>query len=217
MKSLTTHWELKLLSLLSAVLLWGFVVSGEKSEMVLAVPLEFLGIPSGLELAAERPDSVDVQLRGLRVQFMRLRGDALRVQVPLAGTHAGETTLRLLPEHVRVPTGVQVVRLTPPRLRVVLEAVEAATIKVVPRLTGAPPAGFVLKDVTVFPPTVEVRGPRSELRLVRQVETEPIDLSSLRGPRRVSVPLVGPGGSVRLVGDRAAAEVRLEVMKRSSS
>lgn len=215
MKYLTTHWELKLLSLLTAALLWGFVVGGEKSEVVLTVPVEFLGIPPGLELTAGHPDSVDVQLRGLRVQLMRLRGEALRVQVRLAGAGPGTTTYRLLPEHVRVPAGVHVVRITPSRLQVALEALESATVKVVPRLTGTLPAGFVLKEVTVSPPTVEVRGPRSEVRVVRQVETEPIDLSTLRGPVRRSVPLTAPGGSVRLVGVREA-EVMLDLVERGS-
>lgn len=216
MKWLTTHWELKLLSLLGATLLWGFVVGGEKSEVVLPVPVEFSGVPAGLELTTGHPDSVDVQLRGLRVQLMRLRGDALRVQVPLSGARAGDTIHRLLPEHVRVPAGVEVVRITPSRLRVVLETVESATLKVVPRLTGTPPPRFVLREVRVTPPEVEVRGPRSEVRGLRQVETEPIDLSSLRGPVRRSVPLAGPGGSVRLVGGRTA-EVTLEVVERESS
>jgi len=182
MRFLTAHWELKLLSLLAAVLLWGFVVGGEQSEMILAVPVEFRGIPPGLELTGERPDSVDVQLRGLRFQVLRLRGEALRAQVPLMGARPGEMTLQLLPEHVRVPAGVRVVRITPSRLRVVLEALESATVEVVPRLTGTPPAGFVLKEVQVSPPVVEVRGPRSEVRLLTHVETVPIDLSALRGP-----------------------------------
>ncbi|MBI4611932.1 MAG: YbbR-like domain-containing protein [Candidatus Rokubacteria bacterium] len=216
MKFLTAHWELKLLSLLGALVLWLFVVGGEKSEVVLPVPVEFSGIPTGLELTAGHRDSVDVQLRGLRVQLMRLRGEALRVQVPLAGAGPGDTTHRLLPEHVPVPAGVQVVRITPSRLRVVLETVESATLRVVPRLTGAPPAGFVLRDVRVTPIQVEVRGPRSEVRVLSQVETEPIDLSTLRGPVRRSVTLAGPGGSVRLVGDRTA-EVTLEVVERGSS
>ena len=215
MKWLTRHWELRLLSLAAAILLWGFVVGGERGEMALTVPLEFQGIPSGLELASDYPESVSVQVRGLRVQLMRLLGESLRAQVPLASAQAGATSVRLLPEYVRVPASVQVVRLAPSRLRVTLESVESATVKVVPRLTGAPPEGFVLKEVTVSPEEVEVRGPQSELRHVRQVETDPIDLSSLRGPIRRSVPLAGPGGSVRVVG-HTAAEVTLEVVERGS-
>ncbi len=215
MRYFTAHWELKLLSLLAATLLWGFVVGGEQSEMILTVPVEFRGIPPGLELTGERADSVDVQLRGLRVQLLRLRGEALRAQVPLTGARPGETTLRLLPDQVRVPSGVHVVRITPSRLRVVLEALESATVKVVPRLTGTPPAGFSLKEVRVSPAAVEVRGPRSEVRLLRQVETEPIPLAALRGPLRRSVPLASPGGSVRVVGD-GIAQITLEIVERGS-
>lgn len=123
MKSLTAHWELKLLSLLAAVLLWGFVVSSERSGSTLT-----------------------------------------------------------------------------------------ATVKVVPRLTGSLPAGFVLKDVAVVPRSVDVRGPRSEVQHLTQVETEPIDLSRLQGSLSRVVPLRNPGRSVKLVGKREV-QVTLEVAR----
>lgn len=126
MRFLVAHWELKLLALLAAVLLWGFVVGGAKSEMVLTVPVEFRGIPPGLELAGDPIDSVDVRFRGLRIQLARLRSDALRVQAPLAGARPGEAVVLLLPEHVLVPAGVQVVRITPSRLRVLLKPQKAS-------------------------------------------------------------------------------------------
>jgi YbbR domain-containing protein len=214
-KFLTMNWELKLLSLLFAILLWGFVVGGERADMVLPVSVEFLGVPPGLELTAESVDIVNVQVRGLRGQLTRLKPEFLRAQVVLAGTRSGESAVRLLPEHVRVPAGIQVVRITPSRVRVVLEAVESARVKVVPRLTGSPPPGFVLKDVAVSPPEVQVRGPQSEVRQLTQVETEPVDLSALRAPLRRSLALVGPGGSVTLVSERTV-EVVLEVVERGS-
>ncbi len=215
MKFLTAHWQLKLLSFLVAILLWAFVVGGEKSEMQLTAPIEFQGIPRGLELGADSPESVNVQLRGLRAQLVRLRSEALRAQVPLAGARPGEAWIRVLPEHVQVPAGVQVVRLAPSRFRVVLETVESATVRVVPRLTGSPPIGFVLKGVRVSPPEVQVRGPESEVRRLRQVETESIDLSGLRGLLRRPVQLTAPGGAVRIVGERAA-EVILDVAEQGS-
>ena len=213
MKFLTANWELKLVSLLAAMLLWGFVVGGEKADMVLPVPIEFLGIQPGLELTAESPDTVNVQVRGLRGQLNRLKGDSLRAQVLLAGIHPGETSVRILPEHVRAPGGIQVVRITPSRVRVMLDAVESATARVMPRLTGNPPPGFILKDVTVSPREVQVRGPQSEVRQVKQVETEPIDVSNLRGPVKRSVGLISPGGGVTL-GNPGTVEVTVEVVER---
>lgn len=116
----TEHWQLKLLSLAVAVVLWAVVVSAEKSEAVFAAPVEFLEVPDGLEVAQGRPDTVDVRVRGLRLTLSRLSGEDLRAVVNLSGAKAGESTLRLQPERVRAPFGVQVLRVTPSRIRVVL-------------------------------------------------------------------------------------------------
>ncbi len=118
---ITGNWELKLLSLVAAVILWFLVVSGEKAEVTLSAPLEFASIPPGLELAGEGPRSVDVQVQGLRSALGRLSGEDLRVDVSLAGVGAGESAFRLLPEHVRAPKGVRVLRVSPSRVRLVLE------------------------------------------------------------------------------------------------
>jgi YbbR domain-containing protein len=116
----TLNWQLKLLSLVVAIVLWAVVVNAEKSETVLAVPVEFRRIPEGLEVLRGRPDTVDVYVRGLRLALSRLSGENLRAVVDLSGARAGESALRLLPEHVRAPFGVQVLRVTPSRLMVVL-------------------------------------------------------------------------------------------------
>jgi YbbR domain-containing protein len=212
---LTANWELKLLSVLLAVLLWGFVVGGERADMVVPVPVEFLGVRPGLELTAESADTVNVHVRGLRAQLTRLKPESLRAKVLLDEARPGETSVRLLPEHVRVPAGVNVVRITPARVRIVLEAVETARVKVVPRLTGSPPPGFLVKEVSVSPSEVQVRGARSELQSLDQVETEALDVSGLRGPVTRSLSLTEPGGSVRL-GSERSVEVKVEIVGRGS-
>ena len=59
------NWELKLLSLLLAFILWLSLIPEEKtlSEKTLTIPLETLNIPANMELV-EKPDStVDVTIR----------------------------------------------------------------------------------------------------------------------------------------------------------
>jgi hypothetical protein len=45
--------------------------------------------------------------------------------VSLAGSRAGEVTLRVQPEQITVPPGVTVIRVNPSRLRLVLGAVRS--------------------------------------------------------------------------------------------
>lgn len=125
MSALTRHWELKLLALVVSMVLWAFVMTSERADLVIAAPIELDGIPPGLEVKGERPDSVDVQLHGLRGALERLGTDRVRARLSLAGTRAGEVTLRVQPEQITVPPGVTVVRVNPSRVRLVLGSVRS--------------------------------------------------------------------------------------------
>ena len=120
MSALTRHWELKLLALGVSVALWVFVMTSEKADLIMAAPLQLDNIPAGLEVTGHRPDSVDVHLHGLRGSLMRLGTDRVRARLDLAGSKAGEVTVRVLPEQITVPPGVTVVRVNPSHVRLVL-------------------------------------------------------------------------------------------------
>ena len=128
MSFVTRHWELKLLAFGFSVALWFFVMTSEKSDLILSVPIEFDGLMPGLVLAGERPDTIDVQLHGLRATLAHLAPDQVKARVSLAGVGPGELALRLVPEQVIVPAGITVLRVNPSRIRVVLtEAREPRT------------------------------------------------------------------------------------------
>jgi YbbR-like protein len=115
------HWELKLAALVLSFALWVFVMTSEKAEVVMAAPVELDAIPQGLEVVGDRPDSVDVQLHGLRAVLARVGPEQVRAHVSLAGARPGEVVVRLVPDQISAPTGVTVLRVSPSRVRVMLE------------------------------------------------------------------------------------------------
>ena len=115
---LTRHWELKLLALAFSSGLWVFVMTSEKTNVTFPLPVELDGVPSGLIVTSERPDTVDVQLHGLRAALSRVSPDALRVRVSLAGARPGELVVGLGPDQIVVPPGVSVLRITPSVVRI---------------------------------------------------------------------------------------------------
>jgi hypothetical protein len=123
--ALTRHWELKLLALAVSMVLWAFVMTSERADIVIAAPIELDGIPAGLEVKGERPDSVDVQLHGLRGALDRMGTDRVRARVSLAGSQSGEVMVRVQPEQITVPPGVTVVRINPSRVRLVLGSIRS--------------------------------------------------------------------------------------------
>src|SRR5262249_25449321 len=112
---------------------WLFVMTSERSDLILAAPIGFEGLPAGLSLTPDRPDSVDVQVHALRGSLSRLTPDQVKVRITLSVARSGEISLRILREHVSVWYGVAVVRVNPSKLRVMLEAPTAPRAEVVPR------------------------------------------------------------------------------------
>ena len=120
MRRLVRHWELKLAALALSAALWIFVMTSEKAEVVMAAPVEFDAVPAGIEVTGERPDSVDVQMHGLRAVLARVGPEQVRARVSLAGARPGEMVVHLDPDQISVPSGVTVLRVNPSRLRLTL-------------------------------------------------------------------------------------------------
>jgi len=118
--ALLRHWELKVFAVAFAFALWLFVMTSEKSDLVINAPIELEAVPAGLVVSGGETESVDVQLHGLRGSLARLVPDQLRARLSLAGAEAGEVTLRVLPENITVPPGITVLRISPSRIRVTL-------------------------------------------------------------------------------------------------
>ncbi|HEV8227099.1 MAG TPA: hypothetical protein VGQ74_08845 [Methylomirabilota bacterium] len=118
LSALTRHWELKLLALAVSAGLWVFVMSSEKTNVTLPLPIELEAVPTGLKVTSERPDTVDVQLHGLRFALSRVSPEALRVRVNLTGARPGELVVGLGPDQILVPPGVSVLRITPSVVRI---------------------------------------------------------------------------------------------------
>ena len=115
------NWSLKLAALGLALALWLFVMTSEKADMVVPAPVELESTPAGLSIVGDRPESVDVQLHGLRGALDRMGTDRVRARLSLAGAQSGEITVRVQPEQISVPPGVAVTRITPSRVRIQLE------------------------------------------------------------------------------------------------
>jgi YbbR domain-containing protein len=116
----TRHWELKILALAFSAGLWVFVMTSEKTNLVVSLPIELESVPPGLVVTGERLESVEVQLHGLRSALSRVSPESLRVRVSLAGAAPGDLLVSLGAGQIVVPPGVSVLRVNPAVVRVAL-------------------------------------------------------------------------------------------------
>ncbi|MFB3816584.1 MAG: YbbR-like domain-containing protein [Candidatus Methylomirabilales bacterium] len=198
----------KLLSLLLAFLLWALVVGEQKVDVIMTAPLE-LQVPEHLALVTELPESLEIHLRGPRTLVTTLnRRDVVPSILPSRLTE-GENIIQLWRDSVKVPRGIEVMGVSPGRVRLVLERVVQRQVEVQPRLEGKPAEGFVVRGVTASPAQVQVSGPASEMRRLTRVSTLPVSLEGKRASFTVQAILEPAGRQVRAQDDLVTVQVEI--------
>jgi hypothetical protein len=175
------NFGLKFLSLGIALLLW-LSISGEQVvERSLRAPLELQNIPEQLEVLGDPPGTVDIRVKGSSAALTRLGPSDVVAFLELGSARPGRRLFHLLPEHVRVPYGVEVAHLSPSTIPITFERSGSRTIPVVPQVEGEPAEGYMQAQVTADPPMVEVVGPENLLNRLTEVITEPVSVSGAAG------------------------------------
>jgi len=168
---------LKLLSLVLATLLFYFSKQPAASIRISGVPVEFVGVPAGMEIVHLDSPVVNLQLRGPRNLLAGLSGNEITVPVNLSNREQGERVAHLQLADIKLPERVEVMSASPASLRLRLERTVNQWVKVRPLTEGQPPEGFELYDVTVNPEIVQIEGPEREVSRVEFLSTETINLT----------------------------------------
>jgi YbbR domain-containing protein len=180
MRFLVDNWQLKLVAIVAAATAWFFVMSTEKTRVVLSARLEYAGLGDDRVLVRSHAETVDVELRAVRWVAARLSPDTVRVRVDLRHLPEGDSVVSLATTNVEAPRGAEVLRITPARLYLSLAPVTEQTVRVAPHVAGTPAAGYVVGRVTAEPPVVRIKGPRSTIEGRDEVMTMPVDVSGTR-------------------------------------
>ncbi|MFH1148657.1 MAG: CdaR family protein [Pseudomonadota bacterium] len=191
---------LKLLALSFALFLWFFVVGEEKAEVNLNIPLEILNLPESMIISNEFPSTIDVRLYGSRSLIRDLATRRISREIDLSGAKPGEITLSIIPDSIPVPGGIQVTRIHPSHVTLVLEPLVRKEVTVKPELKGKLAPGYELKGIKMDPAKVVIAGTKKDLARVGRIPTEPVDISGLMESLETTVQLNVGKYRVRVIG-----------------
>lgn len=227
--ALLEDWAAKLLSLLVAAAVWTWVQSGLLVDVRLRADVQYVW-PEGLVRYEEVPTTIALTVQGPQAQVRRLERQRPVIHVDLAESTEGTTTVDFGAQPIKgIPEGIRVVHYSPPSIEIRLERRMSRRVPVRVALAGEPPTGYKLLSAKAAPTTVELSGPRSLVRALTDLPTEPVDLSELKESRALSVPLnlssralsVDGSASVQVsvnieavVADRHFPEARVELDRR---
>ena len=205
------NWELKLLSLFLAFVLWLSLIPEEKtfSEKTLTIPLETHNIPADMELV-EKPDpTVDVTIRAANRMINEIGAANVFVKLNLSSATVFQQEYPLDESMISLPAGAEVIRISPTKVRLKLERTEEVLLDIVPTIIGQAQEGYGVSKIEITPPRVLVKGPESKVREKDKVSTSPINISELSASTEVEADLILPKPELRLASPRARIRVKI--------
>lgn len=220
LRSLFSHWDLKLLSLAIAVAIWWGVARDPVIEIPLDVQIEFHNVPDNLEISSvNNPELVpanggfqpsngsselipraQVRLRGPARVIRELTRSTIHPVIDLKGATPGERTYDLSPDRIQLPREVEVTQIVPSQLHVTFDRRATREVEVRPRVIGSFATGYRISQAAAAPTTIRIVGPEHRVNAIESAITDPVDASGVIGRAvfttraYVSDPLVRPVG-----------------------
>jgi YbbR domain-containing protein len=170
---------LKVAAVLLSIALWVFVTSRGQSEISVDVPLEFQNIPAGLEIVNHSVKTVSLTVKGQDRFVKNIRPSDVGVSIDLGKAKKGENVFYIHRADIKLPHAATVTSIEPSNVKVTMGETITKTVKVVPLITGVPERGYYVKSVDVTPQTVIIEGIKSEIARIKNVRTEPLDVTGL--------------------------------------
>jgi len=211
--ALTSNLVPKIVSFVLVFALWLFIAGQHRAELRMTVPLEFRNVPANMEISGEGANKVEVGIRGSRGMIFGVTPDQVRAFVDLSQAAPGQNYFRLTVDNIRAPLGMEITKISPSSIRLYLDPVKTRSLPIKAKLTGKLPHSLSLKSVGVEPAFVILQGPESALGKIREVFTDPIDLSLVLEDRKIAIGLDIDSPQIHLASGQplqVAVDIKLE-------
>ncbi len=209
------NWELKLFSLLIALVLWFTLIPEEKifSEKNLTVPLELYNTPPGMELVEKPPATVDVKIRASRSLIDQITPTNVHAVLNLEKARLDQREYPINESMISLPAGAEVKDIFPSQVNLTLERTKEIQVDIEPNIIGQLKEGYEVEAVRIIPAKVLIRGPESKVKDNSKARTSPIDITGLDETTEFEVAIIPPNPEVRLASSQSKVKVTVLVRK----
>jgi len=202
----------KIVFLVLALFIWVFFAGEKESFISYTFPIEFRDLPKNFELVKISAQKAEVQISGSRRLLLALKPEQVALSLDLKNSEAGKNSFPLTSKNLSIPPGLNVIKIEPDSVTVVMEERTTALVPVVADLVGTLPEGKEMLFYKVIPDKVTIVGAPSVLRGIFSVKTEPILLSSITESTTVEVGVIPSPASVKLSSESlTVVEVELVI------
>jgi len=216
---LKKNWELKLLSLLLAIILWIVLIPEEKTftEKTLSLNLELINLPQDVEVVEKSDTTINLKVRARKRVINELTPADFLAELDMSKASIYQEEYPIDASMIKAPPGVEIVSFSPVYIHIKLEKTKKVEMEVVPTIIGRLPENLRLVKVEVTPSKVTVSGPESKIRPRDKVITSPIDVSTLTDSAVLEVDLILPRPELRLLALYPRARVNIVLEKKETT
>lgn len=169
---------LKVSSILLSIVVWTMVRGEVRTTKVFHRMVYQLEIPSSMGVVEKSVRSLKITLAGPRDIMRDTLKNSIRIVHRLKGIQGpGAIQFQLTSEDFILPAGVELLDVYPKYLKVVLDRLIDKELKVKSQFVGNPGQGFQVREHSVNPTIVKVKGPEGKLQKLTEIETQPILLT----------------------------------------
>lgn len=175
------------------------------------VPIQTQNVPENFIIESIQPEEVRLNIAGSQRAFRAFRWDELSAKVDLSKVEEGHQTLVLGEEAFNLPVEMSVVDIEPSMIRLTAYETQVVQLPIQVETKGELAEGHTLASTTPTPAQVEVRVSLSRLSEVKNIPTEPIDLSGLDSTQTLQANLILPEGVWPAPKSPTSVSVKLEI------
>ncbi|EQC51881.1 YbbR-like domain-containing protein [Bacteriovorax sp. DB6_IX] len=182
---------LKILSLITSVFLWFYVVNSEPITIKRVFEIDVIS-PVGLGVDKMSSQRVKVTLKGARAFLKEYKEDDLNISIDLSKRKLKKQRsiqYFIKDSDILLPFGVDVVQLEPERITINFDKLINKKIPIKSNIAGSLPPDLKLIHAKISPGSVSIEGPRSVMKTVGVTKTKLIDISGLTGNGEIDVEL----------------------------
>ena len=187
-----------LLALVIAVILWGLAQGASSIERAYDVPIELASLSEELVVTDQTPKNINVRIMGSQASLRNVDSTKLLYSIDVSGSKPGEAEFEVDVSNVSLPRGARIVSRSPSRIFIDFEPRGRKSVGIRVDTSGTLPEGYVLERVEVLPSHVWLTGARRQVLRLREVVTEPVDLSGFNAKEELEVSLILGAGTVRM-------------------
>lgn len=205
---------LKIVSLALAILLEVYFYSPDNSvSKVVSATIEIRGLPRETMITepagAERGIPAQIRVRGPRTLVDQVVSQPQRLAIFYPESHPSSFTAIVDAFQLSLPSGVEVLDVHPTAVTLRSERIHRKELLIVYETVGSIAPGMQIESINLFPDTVVGRGPKSQIEVLRAIESQPLNVSDLSESTKVELPLKLPGGLVSLGVTVVTADVKI--------